>query len=162
MIEKRIENAFGKKIYLLGMDKEKQNVWLEAPSWDCEWYWGFGYLERYTNNKYPQNAKDITSHTHFDSEITTKINGNYIHHINEHPEFIDTTLTDKQSWELSELMKTFYILSKTASLFYGGSAGVATNLIHYTLKNEKLYNYINKELLPVLFKQIDILLSPKE
>ena len=37
--------------YLLGRDEEGINYWLEEPSWDCGWYWGFGYVETYTTNE---------------------------------------------------------------------------------------------------------------
>ena len=49
--EKRF--AFGKNIYLLGSDKDGVKYWLEEASWDCGWYWGFGYVETYTNNSNP-------------------------------------------------------------------------------------------------------------
>ena len=35
-----------KKYYLLGKRKEdNRKVWLEEGSWDCDWYWGLGYVE---------------------------------------------------------------------------------------------------------------------
>jgi len=159
-MNKRTEEAFGKKIYLLGKNKYDENVWLEAPSWDCNHYWGFGYLETYTNNNNPQNARDITSHTHYNTTITITVNKEYKHHINENPNFKETTLTNKEAWKLSELMKTFYILKETSELFETGSAHIATNPCNKLLKNKKLYNLINKKLLPAIFEEIDKLLSP--
>jgi hypothetical protein len=47
MLSKRKSHAFGKDIYLIGKDKSGTNYWLESPSWDCDWYWGFGYIETY-------------------------------------------------------------------------------------------------------------------
>ena len=33
-----------KKVFF-GTNKETgERVWLDAPSWSCGWYWGFGYL----------------------------------------------------------------------------------------------------------------------
>jgi len=159
-INKRITEAFGKKIYLLGIDTDGRYVWLEEPKWDCSWYWGFGYIERYTNNQYPEKARDVESHTHWDSEIITDKNEPYIHHINESKLFKSTTLTESESWKLSELMKAFYILKEAASLFHSGSAGVSSSESKSELKNEQLYNTINKEMLPKIFKEIDSLLSP--
>ena len=68
-IKKQKSNAFNKDIYLIGKDKDGVKYWLEAPSWDCGYYWGFGYVETYTNNNNPSKAKDITSHQHLDSLI---------------------------------------------------------------------------------------------
>jgi len=169
-INKRVSKAFGKKIYLLGVDKEGKNVWLEEPSWDCDWYWGFGYIERYTNNKNPERSRDILSHSHWDSEIVGIIDvwdekkqkfvkSEYIHHLNENPNFKDTVLTDDESWELAELMNSFYILSKTAELLKNGCSGVTDNLAKDTIKNVEFRDKINKIILPEIFKKIDKLLS---
>lgn len=34
-MRKQIDKAFGKKVYLLGMDKNAIKYWLEEPKWDC-------------------------------------------------------------------------------------------------------------------------------
>jgi hypothetical protein len=68
-IKKEQNFAFGKDVFLLGQDKEGIKYWLEAPKFDCGWYWGFGYVETYTNNDNPGKAKDINSHQHIDSSF---------------------------------------------------------------------------------------------
>lgn len=40
LLAKKTINKFGKH-YLLGINKEGKHIWLEEPSWDCGWYWGF-------------------------------------------------------------------------------------------------------------------------
>ena len=163
-INKKIDKAFNKKIYLLGRDKDGYNVYLEAPSWDCGWYWGFGFMETYTRKTSPSTSKDISSHTHWNYSIVGNrgINSSkYIHCINDNPGFISTVLTNKESWELSELMKKFYILSDAADLFHNGCAGITSSL-SVEFKNEELCNKINKELMPKIFKRIDELLSPEK
>lgn len=169
--KKRITTAFGKKIYLLGVDQDCKNVWLEAPQWNCRWYWGFGYIERYTNNRNPSKAKDILSHTHWDTEIVGKqeyydtekqcfrLRSDYIHHLNENPDFKVTTLSDKESWELADLMQSFYILSKTAGIYNKGGSHLSTSVI--SLKNAKLYDQINYVDLPNIFARIDQILTPE-
>jgi len=102
-------HAFRKDIYLLGVDTEGQNVWLEAPSWDCGWYWGFGYVERYTNNANPSKAKDITSHTHIDSEF--KKGGK----IDMNNGLVETTYTKEDGIRLNELFTEFYALKEGAN-----------------------------------------------
>ena len=175
-IEKKISRAFGKKVYLLGYDKDGQSVWLETPKWDCGWYWGFGHIERYQtrsgkicNN--PENAHDCMSHTHWDSSIIGKhehydfekkcfcLSSDYVHHINENKDFVSTTLTDNESWELSDLMKTFYALKETAQLFHHGHSNLTGKGI--SLKNESLEKQINEVLLPQVFKRIDEILTPE-
>ena len=58
-MKKQTTTAFKKKIYLLGADAEGTKYWLEAPSWDCDWYWGFGYVETYTNNNCKYSIQGI-------------------------------------------------------------------------------------------------------
>jgi hypothetical protein len=63
-MEKQKDHAFGKDVYLLGTDENGIRYWLEAASWDCGWYWGFGYIETYKNNQTPSKAQDFDSHEH--------------------------------------------------------------------------------------------------
>ena len=65
LIKKANYRMFGKNIYLIGINSKGKKVFLEHPSWDCGWYWGFGYLETYTNNRQITRSKDIKSHSHF-------------------------------------------------------------------------------------------------
>lgn len=158
-MKKRECRAFGKKIYLLGTDNENKNIWLVEPSWDCGWYWGFGYLQTYTNNKNPNLAKDIASHTHFDSEILKGLSFSYN---NFKSYFKETVLKDNEIWELCDYMKTFYTLKETAELFGRGYSHQTERAKIDLLKDEKMVEKINKELLPALFEKIIKLLSSGE
>jgi len=152
-MNKKTTEAFGKKIYLLGQDEGGVNYWMEAPSFDCEWYWGFGYIETYTNNQNPEKSKDIDSHSHF-SGLFPK--GKF--HVNEF--FTKTPLTDKEAWELSDLMKSFYTLKETAEVFHrGGSNLSGSNGITQDLKDEELEKIINEVKIPLIFERIDTILS---
>lgn len=160
-IKKKVEeDQSGKKVYLLGKDKSGDYVWLEAPSWDCNWYWGFGYIERYFDNKSPSKAEDISSHSHWDSEIIGNIEGDYRHHLNANPNIVESVLTDDESWKLAELMKSYYILRETASFFKYGASHLASNPLSNSLKDESITKRINEVLLPAIFREIDKLLTP--
>lgn len=176
MLKKRISHAFGKDIYLLGKDMDGQLVWLESSSWDCNWYWGFGYLETYTNNSYPNKAKDIKSHTHFNGYLWGKDKIchynresnkwedeplEYHHHINESNFLAETVLTESESWELSDLMKQFYTLKEAAAIVHTGSAHL-TSSKKVDSKNQDMYKIINEILLPPIFKRIYEILTPEE
>lgn len=156
-MEKRTTKAFNTKIYLLGRCKEDgKNVWLEEPSWDCGWYWGFGYLEKYTNNNNPSMAKDIISHSHFDSTFFNREKCAYDTFIDY---FEETTLRPDEIWLLLDYMHTFYALRKVADIFHSGSSHYTSRAEMELLKDADLYNHINKEILPTLFKRIDTLLG---
>jgi hypothetical protein len=72
-IKKQKSHFFGKDVYLLGEYKNGKRYWLEAPSWNGGWYWGFGYVETYEGNRWPEKAKDIDSHTHIDTSFIGRI-----------------------------------------------------------------------------------------
>jgi hypothetical protein len=159
MLEKRKLHKFGKNIYLLGESKDGTLYWLESASWDCGWYWGFGYVESYTVNQNPVLSKDIESHQHWNSFIVGKHEKNeYIHHINDNSDFADTTLTDSESWQLAELMKRFYILKESAELF--GRGGVFLSGQDDNLKRPEWVKEINEVILPNIFEQVYKILTP--
>lgn len=161
IIKKQKSHAFKKDIYLLGEDEQGIKYWLEAPSWDCEWYWGFGFVETYTNNNDPSIAKDINSHQHIRGFIGAQKKGEYINNLFDNPTFVKTTFIEDEGWTLTELFNTFYTLQKTAGIFNRGGSGTTTNPCQEILQNKELEDKINKELLPAIFKQIILILEPK-
>ena len=157
MLPKKKDHVFGKDVYLLGQNEQGINYWLEAPSWDCDWYWEFGYIETYTNNRSPSHSGDISSHQHADnfmSEYFTEWNGSK-------PILVEQTFDDKEGWELSELFKQFYFLKKAAEMFKDGKAHCANTEIP-TWKKPKLVKEINETLIPTVTKRILEILTPKE
>lgn len=149
-MEKKKSFAFGKTIYLLGEDKNGIKYWLEEASWDCDWYWGFGYIETYTNNSNPSKSKDIQSHEHFDYKILK--NRNCFSTFKE--VFINTPLSDNEIWTLCELMQTFYTLRQISDLYYINSSHIADNPCKDLLKNDEEYQRINKILIPNVMKEV--------
>lgn len=153
-MEKQKQYAFKKDVYLLGCDQEGVKYWLEAPSWDCGHYWGFGYIESYTNNNYPSKSKDINSHEHannFLSEWFIEWNGSS-------PRLNDKTFTEEEGWELSELFKEFYFLQDSAEYWREGG----TNIMGKGLipKNIDLSDQINKVIIPQITNRIIEILTP--
>ena len=152
---KQTRRRNGKNIYLLGKGTDGLNYWLEAPSWDCGWYWGFGYVETYTNNAQPENARDIRSHQHFDGLFLKK---------DLHKSFKDffkyTPLTDGEIWKLLELMQEYYTLRKTADLFSIGGSHITESPTRAVLKNAEMAEKINKEYIPAITAEVLKILSP--
>lgn len=156
--EKRKDFAFNKDIYLLGQDADGMNYWLEAASWECDWYWGFGYIETYTNNNNPSRARDIESHSHFNG-LGARENKNLYDAFKE--KFIVTPLSDKELWTLCELMKSFYTAKEYAEMLHTGGAHYTTNPCRDIIQNDKEYNRINKTIIPSICKEVYALLSPQ-
>lgn len=155
-MEKRISEAFNKKIYLLGRNRLGKLVWLKEPSWDCGWYWGFGYMEIYTNDDCPRLSRDIETHTHFDMEI---INGKSHSFDNFKEYFIETPLNNNEIWLLCDYMNTFYTLKKSAEIFERGGSHYTEKAFIEEVQNKDIYEKINKEILPALFDRIQKLLG---
>jgi hypothetical protein len=170
-LAKNESTALGENVYLLGADADGIRYWLSAPKWDCDWYWGFGYVSTYTKNSEPSRAKDSDSHTHidssfigkheyYDSESSSWKTSDYIHNIYNSPKFATTTFDEQTGWILSELFNEFYILKRTAELYHTGGAHTTTSPIQNLLKNPEQYNHINKVLIPAITAKIIELLTP--
>lgn len=158
-LNKKIIIKFGEH-YLLGKNKEGEFVWLEKPSWDCGWYWGFGYLHTFTNNKEPEFSKDISSHFHFDSSfLNSNIDG-----FDAFKNYFDAcVLSDDEIWQLLELAKTAYTLKETAEVFGRGGSHYTTNKAKDIIQEQANYSNIvekiNKIILPAIFEEIKKLLT---
>lgn len=157
-MDKKVVTAFGKKVYLLGIDNDGIYRWLEEPSWDCGWYWGFGYIESYTINDHPERSKDINEHTHFD---TLFINRNGMIFDNFKKFFKETPLSDPEIWELCDYMKTYYTLREAAEVFRHGYSWQTERASIPGLKDKNLSDKINNNFLPKLFDRVRELLTPK-
>jgi len=106
-ITKKQYNMFGKEIYLIGLNEQGEKVFLEHPSWDCGWYWGFGFLETYTNNRQITRSSDISSHSHFtDFDNNNSLNSSHT--------LVSCVLDSKELLELKILMDIALILGLAA------------------------------------------------
>ena len=155
-MEKKVITWHGKKYYLIGKNPYGKNCYLKEASWDCDWYWGFGYIETFTNNAHPEKAKDIASHTHFSEVFSNPYMNGYK---NKKKLFVEYTVSDKELWKLVELMNTFYTLENYSNMLHRGGTNYSENSIKDIIKNDDEYERINKVVLPKLFEEIYQLLS---
>lgn len=155
-IKKIRSRAFGKDCYLLGADKKGVWYWLEAAKWDCDWYWGLGYVESYTRNESPITSKDVSSHNHFDSMFLGKA-ASCKDMFDEF--FVETPLNDNEVWKLLELMNAAYIARRYSDMLYSGGAHISENPMKETIRNEVEYKRINEEVIPALMAEVYKLLS---
>ena len=148
-MKKRITIRNNEEMYLIGKNQNGENVYLPKASWDCGWYWGFGYLET------------LNSHAHFDSEILR--NEEHICAYDKFKKyFVETCLNDDEIWKLIDYMFTFYTLRETAELFVYGFSHQTEKAKIDEIKNTEMAEKINKEMLPKLFERIYALLEPKK
>ena len=154
-MKKKTINKFGEH-YLLGINQDGEHVYLEKESWDCGWYWGFGYLHTFTNDRQPTRSVDISSHTHFDS---TFLNGPDSAYDSFRKYFKETVLSGNEIWELVDLMTTAYTLKKTAMILNHGYSYYTERAKISDLKDKELEDKINHEFLPEVFDRIRALLT---
>lgn len=168
ILPKTKDHAFGKDVYLLGMDEQGIKYWLEAPKWDCNWYWGFGYVETYSHNRKPSKALDIDSHSHISGFLGTQeeynfdkgcfCKGEYIHNLIDNKRFVSTTFNEKESWELSELFTQFYFLKQAAENLGRGKCNIANTTIE-KWEDKALAKNINENIIPKVTARILEILS---
>lgn len=150
-----------KDVYLIGCDEEGAGYWLEAPSWDCGWYWGFGYIEQYTSQN-PETARDINSHQHAGGLLIGRdaaADGGYCHNPYDAKALKLTTFDEAEGWELGELFAQFEHL-KEAAEFWGRGKMHVSDTKAPNWKDAKLERKINREILPAIFARIIEILSP--
>ena len=147
-MDKQTKQRYGKTYYLIGTDKDGNKCFLEEGSWDCDWYWGFGYI----SIQYKRGAQYSACHTHFDYLFFKNQDKNGYDAFTEF--FTETVLTDKETWQLVELMRSFYIARAYSDMLHIGGAHYTTNPAKDTLKNEEEYKRINKEVIPEIMKEV--------
>jgi hypothetical protein len=117
-----------------------EKIYLSKHSWDCGWYWGFGYV----------GNKDL--HTHFDSAFLTSETD--IKKI-----FEETKITQSEWWLLRDLFIQAYALKNCAEVYrYGGHQTSKTGITDI-IKNDELAKQLNKDLETVLNKIWEMLIK---
>lgn len=152
-------NKFGHKYYLLGTDKEGIKYFLEEASWDCDWYWGGGYVETFSNNRNPVCSRDIDFHRHFNYMFLT-YNKNGFDMFKDF--FKETPFTDNEIWKICELMKSFYVAREYSDMIYRGGAHYTSNPAKETIMNKDEYTRINKVVIPTIMTELYKILSEEE
>ena len=154
-MKKESVNWHGKNYYLLGINQEGKKEWLKAPEWACEWYWSFGIVVGFTNNRTPEKSKDINGWTNCDSLFFN--NSNYCYELYK-KHFKDPVLKDNEMWLFLELMKTFYNAKQWAEVLHCNGSHITESGLK-TLKNNEEWERINKIVIPEITQKIIELLG---
>ena len=121
-----------------------ESIFLSPPSWEYNWYWGFGYL----------GNKDCHYHLSELSKDYDLFDG-----IKNH--FGDSFIIkdDNDIWTFAELMQTFYNLQEAAEVFKHGSSGYTSNPCKDIIINKAVVIRINHIIMPAIFEEIYKLLN---
>ena len=121
----------------LGINNGKK-IYLTAPSWDCGWYWGFGYLGNKDCHYHVDSMeKDVPFYEKFEKHFGST--------------FI---VRPSQKYLIAELFKTFYSLKETAEVLGRGGSHITSNPCKEIIKNESEVKRINEIVLPAIFDEI--------
>lgn len=159
MENKEVFEWHGKKYFYLGTDEDGLKYYLEEGHFDCDWYWGFGYVVTFDNNLNPVDSEDYDFFTHFDTLFFTKNRNGY----DEFKESLSNIpLTDSEVWTLVELMKSFYTARAYSDMLHTGGSNYTTNPLADMIRSEVEYNRLNKEVIPSIINEVYKLLGGEE
>ena len=136
------------KIYLgqlaQGVEFDGENIYLSKHSWNCNWYWGFGYI----GNK--------NLHFHVESLIT-------------HPApceasklFSKTKISDSDWWIIRDLFKQAYALRNAAEIYRYGGYQKSLPGVTDVIKNSETAKLLNADLEKILNTTWEFLIQATE
>ena len=128
---------------------DSRGVMLRVPSFDCGWYWGFGYL----------GNRDCHFHLdHLDSMDSKLANKNlYDQLIGLFGDSL--TIPKDRLWTFCEIVKTIYTLKEAAEVFGRGGSHYTQNPDKNALTVPEYVRHINDELIPMQIRSLWALLS---
>ena len=155
-MKKKVITWHGRKFYLLGRDHGGKCHWIEEGRFDCDWYWGIGYIKTFSNNTRPQLSKDWLSHNHFD---TMFLNGNWNVFDRIKWFFAETPFSDKEIWKICELMNAMYIARNYSDMLHRNGSGCTTNPVRDVIANDAEYKRINEKVIPAMLNSLYEIMS---
>lgn len=115
-------------------------------------------MQSFTQNLPPEKAKDIETHTHFNSLF---LNGEYIEN---YKVFFSggVTLEDEKIWKLIETMKEFYIVEEYYEFLYCKGAHISSlpDEVKRVISNHAEQIRLKDEVIPTICKYAEGLLDP--
>lgn len=134
-----------KKIFLGTRKSDNARIYLSAPSWECGWYWGFGYLgnkyEHYHLNGYA-NGRNINMYDALQTDYI--LNPEIAHSL----------------WKFCELVLSAYRAKKAAEFLGRGGAHITTNVCKDIILNKEESDRLNVVVLPAIFDALYVIFYP--
>ena len=139
-----------KKVLLGIHDGEK--IYLSPPSWDCGWYWGFGYLGNKNCHYHIDGLKEVETYN-LEKKVWEHESYNLYDGLIKH--FGDSLMIRRSNlWEFAELFETFYKLRDIAEVYNRGGSHYTTNPCKDLIINKDEVKRINEVILPAIFENI--------
>lgn len=137
----------GIKSVYIGTSSSYGSLVYYLPTWDCDWYWGFGYIGNRHNHLHLKNLPD--THGNLKDRVDSFFDDDFV------------LKEDHKKWQFAELVKTAYSLKECAEVLGRGGSHYTSNPLSEVIKNPEEVKRINEEVLPKIFFRIQTLLSPQ-
>lgn len=135
-----MKNINGNEKVFFGTKKDGERIYLSKPSWDCDWYWGFGYLGNNNCHYHLSGYADGRNINMYDALIA---------------DYDLTKNIQDNLWEFCELVKTAYVLKETAEVLGRGGSRYTKNPCAELITNKKEVKRINEVVLPAIFNKLN-------
>lgn len=155
----------GKNKVFFGLDKKtRENIFITKPSFDCGWYWSFGYLGNKDLHYHLESYSHKEHHFILNDGTTKCITEN--RNINMRDALLlDYELCENikdNLWVFCELSTTIYDLKKAAEIFHIGGSHYTENPLKTLLKREYLNTLLNETIIPKLCQELWNLIGGNE
>lgn len=146
-----IPSISGKDKVFFGTRKDDNTgIYLDKPTFDCEWYWSFGSLGNknccYRLNSYQTKTIFIKDDAGKYHSFTIKRNLHMRDALLE--DYALNPVIEANLWTFCELSLSIYTLKAAADLFHIGGSHTTTNPGKDNLKNNEIYKKLVSELIP--------------
>lgn len=160
-----------KERFFFGTRKsDNKKIYLTKPSWDCGWYWSFGYLGNSREHYHLDSYRTVNHYLKLEDgshkSITEQRNKCMYDCLLEDYTLKKNLLGEKNKfgsypklWTFCELFTTAYSLKETAEVLGRGGSHVTDNPVADVIKNEDEVKRINEVVLPAIFKEIETLIN---
>jgi hypothetical protein len=151
----------GKERIKIGTDSNGETIFMDKPTFDCEWYWSFGYLGN-KNMHYHLEAYQ-SKDRHFTTDkgefvcLTEKRNLCMRDCLEADYDLVDSVKDNL--WQFCELALTIYALKKTAEVLGRGGSHMTTNPCKEVIKNAEEVKRLNEVVIPELCQTLWDLIS---
>lgn len=140
-----------KKNFFGTRKSDNATIYITSPSWECDWYWSFGYLgnkdEHYHLSSFA-NGRNINMYEALLADY-------HLSFIGQPDRFGNYPLLFK----FCELAYTAYALKNAAAVLGRGGSNFAVNPCKDVIVNTEEVKRINEVVLPAIFDEIDKLFN---
>lgn len=130
---------------LIGFN-DKEPIYLSPPSWDCGWYWGFGYLGNSNCHYHMDGLSKKHGNINIKDAIDQEFGESYI-------------IRPSHRWNVAELIKNFYDLKDAAYILGQGGSHLTTSPSKNIILNIDEAKRINDIVLPNVFEELYKIIS---